>query len=124
LGRQLRDHGRPETPGELIAIVYFDLARSHMFGPPNDEAFEGHPLYSAGLRPYSVAEVRQSSWIRRLERMNAVHPAHRPEHFLKYRHYVLAFHDRTFECVAKGHRIETLRGSMGDAITRMSSTAD
>src|SRR5690242_8805718 len=68
----------PETDDQLIAVVRFGLPRAHLFGPPNDEAFSGHPLYSRGLRPYSCAEVKASSWIRKLERMNSVHPSHRP----------------------------------------------
>lgn len=86
--------------GEPMAIVRFTGVRAHIFGPPNDEAFEGHPLASRGLHPYGAFRVHASSWIRALERMNAVHPAHRPEHFGRYSHFVLSFHDSTFECVA------------------------
>ncbi|HEX8863370.1 MAG TPA: hypothetical protein VGC06_30595 [Actinomycetes bacterium] len=51
------------------------------WGPPNDEALQGHPLVDRGLRPYGVFRVEGSSWIRQLERMNRVHPQHRPEAF-------------------------------------------
>lgn len=69
-----------------------------MFGPPNDEAFAGHPLADRGLNPYSVAEVQRSSWIRGLERMNSVHARHSRERFLEHkRHFVFAFHDSTFK---------------------------
>ena len=37
-----------------IAIVDFAHPLMHMFGPPNDEAFRGHPLADRGLRPYSA----------------------------------------------------------------------
>jgi hypothetical protein len=89
------------TTGEPVALVEFTRVCAHMFGPPNDEAFRGHPLASRGLRPYAVHEIRDSSWIRSLERMNAVHPHHQPERFARYRHFIFAFHDRTFECVAE-----------------------
>src|SRR6266404_4770329 len=69
----------PDDGNEPIAIVRFSHCRAHLFGPPNDEAFTGHPLASRGLEPYSAVEVNESSWIRRLERMNSVHPLHRPE---------------------------------------------
>jgi arginase len=36
--------------------------------------------------------------------MNRVHPEHRAENFADYRHYILAFHDSTLECVA--HELE------------------
>src|SRR3954466_16001252 len=77
---------------DQFAYVRFKLPYAHMFGPPNDEAFEGHPLAGRGLTPYGVFEVRQSSWIRQLERMNSVHRSHKAEHFAKYRHFVFVFH--------------------------------
>jgi hypothetical protein len=75
-----------------------------MFGSPNDEAFHGHPLAERGLGPYGAYRVEDSSWIRRLERMNSVHPRHDPERFRALTHCVLSFHDSTFECVAEGVR--------------------
>jgi hypothetical protein len=35
--------------------------------------------------------------------MNSVHPYHRPARYEELRHFVLAFHDSTFECVAKSY---------------------
>lgn len=109
----------PESPGEPIATVTFESPYSHFFGPPNDEAFHGHPLESRGLRPYSISEIVGSSWVHALERMNSVHPNHRPEHFDKYRHFVFAFHDSTFECVAEGFQVRIDRGSMRSALATM-----
>jgi hypothetical protein len=110
----------PESDGEPIAVVRFRWPSAHIFGPPNDEAFSGHPLATRGLRPYRVFEVHESSWIRRLERMNSVHPRHDPERFLAgLRHYVFAFHDSTFECIAEGFAFELVRASMRRVIGRM-----
>src|SRR5262245_63708733 len=67
---------------------------------PNDEAFAGHPLANRGLMPYGAFVIESSSWIRRLEQMNSAHPCHKPERFWARKHYVLTFHDSTFECVA------------------------
>ncbi len=102
----------PDTPGETVALVRFDRSLALMFGPPNDEAFSGHPLASRGLRPYMVAEIRESSWIRSLERMNAVHPCHRSEAFANYRHFVFAFHDSTVECIARGLEVSVRESPM------------
>jgi len=101
---------------ELCALVHFKHAIAHMFGPPNDEAFNGHPLAQRGLKPYSVFEVNESSWIRKLKHMNSVHPYHRPERFDKYRHYVFAFHDSVFECVAESFELSIHRGSVSNII--------
>ncbi|MBP7687254.1 MAG: hypothetical protein KA765_05080 [Thermoflexales bacterium] len=102
----------PDSEDTAIAIIKFHRPYAHMFGPPNDEAFSGHPLAKRGLHPYGVFQVRDSSWIRRLERMNSVHSQHDAKQFEKINHYVFAFHDSTFECVAEGFEVLTRRGSM------------
>ncbi|MGC4066352.1 MAG: hypothetical protein QM784_17320 [Polyangiaceae bacterium] len=109
----------PEDVGEPFALVRFKFCYAHMFGPPNDEAFRGHPLSSRGLHPYGAFEVTHSSWIRRLERMNAVHPYHRPEVFWKRRHIVFAFHDTTLECVCDGYDVRLGQGSIASAVPEM-----
>lgn len=110
--------GGESTTGEPVALVEFVSAYAHMFGPPNDEAFRGHPLAERGLEPYAVHEVWESSWIRRLVRMNAVHPAHRPERFAGFRHFVFAFQDRTFECIAKSFKTTVHTGSVAEVLAR------
>jgi hypothetical protein len=97
---------------EPCALVSFKLALAHMFGPPNDEAFHGHPLAERGLRPYAVFEIRNSSWLRKLERMNSVHPRHKPEHFEQFKHFIFAFHDTTFECIAESYSVAIHHGSV------------
>ena len=107
------------TKDETVAVVAFELPRAHLFGAPNDEAFAGHPLANRGLHPYGAFEVHESSWIRKLERMNTVHPSHTPAMFAKLRHFVLAFHDSTFECVARSIQFELRSGSMAGAIREL-----
>jgi hypothetical protein len=99
-----------------VAVVEFLGACAHMFGPPNDEAFEGHPLASRGLEPYSTSEVLSSSWVRSLERMNRVHERHSPETYASCRHFIFAFHDTAFEFVADDFRLSLQRGSASAAI--------
>jgi hypothetical protein len=106
------------------AIVRFRHCRAHYMGAPNDEAFSGHPLAGRGLRPYGAFEVLESSWIREMERRNEVHPYHRGGWLQSLRHFVLAFHDSTFECVAEGYRSETFRGGAGPAVLRMVEALD
>jgi hypothetical protein len=116
-GKSVRVVG-PTSIGEPAALVRFSGAYASMFGPPNDEAFSGHPLEQRGLHPYGAFEIRESSWVRQLERMNSVHPYHRPEHFSAYRHFVLGFHDSTFECVAKGYSFELTTGPLTELLSR------
>jgi hypothetical protein len=52
--------------------------------------------------------------------MNSVHPQHNRERFLaRKRHFIFAFHDSTFECIAEAFEISTIRGSMRSAGARM-----
>jgi hypothetical protein len=83
-----------------VAVVRFRPAYAVLFGSPNDEALHGHPLYPAGLRHYTFAEVQNSPWIAALERQNRVHPLHDPTRFASRRHFILPFHDETFECIS------------------------
>jgi hypothetical protein len=117
-GQSVRVVG-PVDSAEPLAIVRFSFCYAHMFGPPNDEAFSGHPLASRGLGPYRAYEIENSSWIRRLERMNSVHAYHRAEEFWKRRHLVFAFHDTTFECVCDGFEVRLGRGSINSAVPDM-----
>src|SRR5262249_18470000 len=93
--------GPPDSDDSAVVVVEFVGAIAHMFGMPNDEALAGHPLAERGLQSYGFYRVEQSSWIRRLERLNAVHPGHRGGWLDRLTHYILTFHDSMFECVAR-----------------------
>jgi hypothetical protein len=102
-----------------VAVLDFGLARAHYLGPPNDEAFHGHPLASRGLSPYGAFEVQESSWIRILAEMNSVHPRHDPTLFALLRHFILSFHDSTFECIAKGFDVTIVGGPIVKAVAEV-----
>jgi hypothetical protein len=104
-----------ETDG-LLAIIAFNGCYARMFGPPNDEAFAGHPLAARGLHPYGAFRIENSSWLRGLEIMNAVHPNHSSARFRELNHFVFAFHDSNFECIAAGYTIETTRSSIRNTL--------
>ncbi len=115
----------PDTKEKSIVIVRFADCYAHLFGPPNNEVFSGHPLYERGLRPHRNFEVKNSSWISAQEKMNAVHPFHKKSSFFRdKRHFVLAFHDSTFECIAKGYTLERVQGSIREVSTRLGSEID
>ena len=91
----------PEDLGdEEVVVVRFAAVRSLMFGAPNDEALHGHPLSDRGLEAYAAHRVENSSLVRRLERMNRVHPLHNAQGFAGLAHFIVTFHDSTFECVS------------------------
>jgi hypothetical protein len=108
-GKTVRVVG-PESSGEPHAVVRFQNASAYYHGAPNDEAFSGHPLYKKGLHSYAAFEIMNSSWRHRLMEMNRVHPPHSDGSFASVRHFVLAFHDTTFECLAEGYTFTTGEG--------------
>lgn len=106
---------------EQFAIIDFQRYLSYMFGPPNDEAFDGHPLANRGLAPYGSFRIESSSWIRQLERMNSVHRSHDPGSFDLYKHFVFTFHDSTFECIAESFTVSEHHGSFDSLLAAMQS---
>lgn len=110
-----------ESEDMPVAVIEFQAPHAHLFGPPNDEAIAGHPLAERGLHPYGAYVVESSSWIRAMERMNSVHPYHKPERFRLLTHYAFTFHDSTFECAANGHTVSLHRGSLRAIVGQMAA---
>jgi hypothetical protein len=108
--------GDAET--EACGVVVFGHVNSHVFGSPNDEALQGHRLAKYGLRPYSFWEVKHSTWIAELCARNRVHPYHQDARYEDLRHFVLTFHDSTFEVAARSYSATVEPGGPLDCITR------
>src|SRR6266849_6093731 len=97
------DPASPEP--DSVGIIEWHRCFETMLGWPNEEALSGHRLWAKGLkelRHYSSAEVQNSSWIAEIEHGNRVHPSHKPAIYASLKHYILLFHDSTFECLARG----------------------
>lgn len=91
-------------------LVTFQGCSTFTFGAPNDEALNGHPLYGYGLKFYSVHRVINSDWIQEMEMRNSVHPRHDKARFLEgLIHYIITFHDSTFECLTRETQFTTTR---------------
>lgn len=109
-----------ETGGEggeaVCAVVSALHPTAITFGPPNDEALQGHRLYSKGLRHYASYEVENSAWIAEMEVRNRVHPYHRKERFEGLHHYIFTFHDSTLELVAEGLDWTIIHGTPVEAL--------
>jgi hypothetical protein len=98
-----------------IAVVRFKRLRAVRLGAPNDEVISGHPLYGRGLAAYRAHIVANSRWVQELQKINSVHSQYDPARWVAARHYLLAFHDETFECVADGVETEVKRTSLAQA---------
>jgi hypothetical protein len=102
---------------DAIAIVKFQSCRIARFGYPNDEALPGHPSYKLGLRYYDVFEVNNSPWELELRLQNRV--AFPAFEMPKRRHFVITFHDSTFECIAESTTVEFSDESFQSAVLRI-----
>ena len=56
-----------DRSGERVFARFVGVT-SALFGAPNDEALDGHPLYERGLKFYEFVEVENSPWVSDLER--------------------------------------------------------
>ncbi len=104
---------------ETLALVEFHGCASARLGSPNDEVFEGHPLSGKGLDGYTAQRVVNSRWLAELEAINGVHRCYDPARWRNLNHYVLWFHDSTFECIARSFTVEVHRESMADLLDRV-----
>ena len=111
------------TDVQAVAIVEFLGMVAVQFGTPNDEVLSGHPLAQRGLEPYAAHRVENSTWIRQLEDINRVHPGFSGDSWQSLRHYLFAFHDETFECVADDHRVTIEQGSIRSVALRLAEEA-
>jgi hypothetical protein len=94
----------------------FDGVTACLFGPPNDEALTGHPLWGHGLEFYQFHTVTNSGWIAELQERNRVHRHHKDEPWSQLQHFVITFHDETLEVVAKTYEVGTLETDFKSAI--------
>jgi hypothetical protein len=97
---------------ESLALVEFFRCESTKFGSPNDEVFHGHPLSGKGLDGYTAQQVINSRWLAELEAINSVHHCYSPAYWRDQKHFVLWFHDKTFECVAESFKVELFEETM------------
>lgn len=102
---------------EKLALVEFERCVCTKMGTPNDEVLHGHPLYGKGLAGYEAMAVENSNWLKELEEINSVHDAYNRESWRGLKHYILPFHDSTFECVARGFKVETFLLPVSDLLS-------
>jgi hypothetical protein len=105
-----------------VALIEFLNCRIAQFGYPNDEAYRGHPLFAKtaalGEAWTGTHEVRDSTWIRCLEQQNRVaFPDSDP--WQGARHFIIEFHESTFECIADGLRLELMDVPYGAVFERI-----
>lgn len=96
----------PES--ERLALVEFTRCASAKLGSPNDEVFHGHPLHGHGFEGHRALKVISSPWLQELRSINEVHSQFRPDSWSRLTHFILPFHDSTFECVAESFTVDVV----------------
>jgi hypothetical protein len=110
------DHG--------IGVVEFKRVTSVKISSPNDEALRGHPLWGSGLEFHSAHEVKNSPWISELMEVDRAHERFDESQWDGRRHFMLTFHDKTLECVAKWTITRIAPGAtMPEVLARLSAEA-
>jgi len=99
---RVRQDGQHVEAG--TAVVAFHAPLQTRFGHPNDEARPGHPILGRNRQYTEVCEVLASSWLAEIERQNKV--SFPDFHYSGVRHFVVALHDSTLECLARGIALE------------------
>lgn len=84
-----------------IAVIRLKALYKIIFGGPNDEVREGHPLSGRGLATYGAFVVRRSDWIRKEKTINSVHDQYSEGDWLVFSHFIFCFHDIQVEAIAR-----------------------
>ena len=105
-----------EDSAQSLGIVEFKRCMATRMGTPNDEVFDGHPLADKGLEAYTAQRVVNSEWIASLQAINSAHHCYNPEFWQQLHHYVLWFHDCSFEAVAESFELETVQSSIPEQL--------
>lgn len=110
----------PSSPNvEKLCIVTIGGCVATRFGSPNEEVFHGHYLYGHGQEAYEAQIVMNSPWLREVQAINSVHSQYNPNRWTDVKHFILWFHDSTFECLAKSLTPEIIHDIMPNLLTRL-----
>ena len=108
--------GSKSNEPQPLVLVEFKGCYIYKFGGMNDEVWQGHSLYEKGLEGYSAHRIENSEWLKEQKRINSVHPFYKEEHWSKYNHFMLLFHDTMFECLAESYTVEVHRDFFGNVV--------
>jgi hypothetical protein len=85
---------------ESVSVAELVACRSFKFGFPERRGAARSPAFDAGREYYQLHEVENSSWLRELRAIEAVHDRAPVVPFENERHFVLTFQDSTLEAIA------------------------
>ena len=113
---RISPYGEPYRESAGTAVLRFRHCSITKFDYPNDEAQCGIPRYKD--LAYGLYEVLHSSWKDELLELNRYSfPDSKPT---DARHFLITFHDSTFECLAAGFEHELVEGPYEETFKRIS----
>ena len=112
-----------QEDNEMMLIKFNVCIASKFVIVPNHSNVEGYPYYTCGLWSANFFEIKNSDWIEELKKIDSFTDESHTKtlsDFKKLKHYVLLFHDSTFECVAESFKVKKLKGkSMTDILSKV-----
>jgi hypothetical protein len=104
--------GNDDDEASQVGKLVFSRCSYSSLGIPSNETLSGHHYYDLGLESFGFYEVEDSDLIQRLMKIQSVHPYYDPMKWSKYKHFIITFHDSTFECVATGYSFKRTSGEL------------
>ncbi len=98
---------------EKLALVTFERCHAHTFGAPNRDD-DVHRLSGRGFAGYGAYRIESSHWL-----ASEKHHDGSSDYWNGLHHYLLAFHDELFECIAATWSIEVVDTSFDEALQRL-----
>lgn len=104
---------RPDSGSPAgLALIEFEQCLLFKFGAPNEDVQKNHPLEGRGAKSYTAQQVINSEWLAEVGDLHGANEDGNSALMRPFNHYILWFHDSTFECIAKSIKIELCNTSM------------
>jgi len=96
---------KDQEDSQVIAVCFRDYVK-YSFGSPNNELLGVHPYSLMGIGANSFYEMKDSPLVEEQRNLAKKHPYYDNERWNGYRHFIITFHEKMFECVAMGFEVK------------------
>lgn len=107
-----------------IIMMNFHNYLHYSFGSPGEELLYDHPYSDLGITSGGFYEIFDSDLLKQHQMLSSKHMHYDEERWKNYRHYVITFHDRLFECIAVNFSWDKRFGSIDEQAVVMAKTLD
>jgi hypothetical protein len=119
--------GFPTTPEwaefetEPLAVLEFKRCTTAKLGSPNEEVLAGLPFWEKGVEFFGSHIIENSKWKEEVQAINSHHAKYDATRWNDVKHYFIAFHDCTFECLASSYVATKTSEDLTELIARLVS---